>query len=155
MADTATLWKKLTAEGNALFDAGDPAQALIRYEAACTLALAQFSQWVEADDAVASVVVSYLNLSEAQARTGLLAKASATLCMLHGNLLKASVNRRGRAALREAAERYLQQTFAALLRFRQRYGERPEMRPWLCDPCLGEPGAPLSASNAPVSDLIH
>lgn len=88
MADAATLWKKLTVEGNALFDSGDPAQALIRYEAACTLALAKFSQWDERDDAVASVVVSYLNLSEAQARTGLLSKASATLCMLHGNLLR-------------------------------------------------------------------
>lgn len=65
------------------------------------------------------------------------------------------MNSRARADLREAAERYLQQTFAALLRFQQRYGETPEMRPWLCGQCLGDPGAPLSASNAPVSSLMH
>ena len=48
MADAA-LGKKLNVEGNALFGRGEPAQALIRFEAACTLALVQFGQR-DADD---------------------------------------------------------------------------------------------------------
>lgn len=143
-------WKRLTSEGNALFDAGSLHAALESYESARRLVLTTFSEWADTDDAVAAVVVSFLNLSEAQARLGLVSLATQALCTVHGSLLETLSDESLAPALREAAQRHLRETFAALARFQDRYGPSPQVARWLhagcgCAACApGEPATPLA-----------
>lgn len=137
------LWKQLTAKANTLFEQGALNAALEGYECARSLALSHFDAWEEPDDAVAAVVVSFLNLSEAQARLGLMSLATQALCTVHGSLLKTTADDSLPPALREAAQRYLGETHAALVRFQHRYGPSPQVARWLgrdfCA-CVDAPG---------------
>jgi len=125
------LWQQLTTEGNQLFDAGDMDMALQLYERARGVALANFSHWIDWDDAVAAVVVSFLNLSEAQARLGQVRRGAHTLCAVHISLLQTARDIELEAGLRTAASQYLGQTHAAMWRFRTRYGDQPQLTRWL------------------------
>lgn len=129
------LWKQLTTKANALFDEGSLHAALEGYECARSIVLAHFDSWAEPDDAVAAVVVSFLNLSEAQARLGLAGLATQALCTVHGSLLKTAADAALATPLREAAQRHLRETFAALARFQERYGPSPQVARWLHAGC--------------------
>lgn len=129
--DTTEAWKQLTTEGNLLFDAGSLHAALERYEHARRLVLATFSEWTDTDDVVAAVVVSFLNLSEAQARLGLVNLAAQSLCTVHGSLLRTRGDASLRPELRQAAHRHVQDTRSALVRFQLRYGGQPLVERWL------------------------
>ena len=130
-----TLWKQLTTRANAMFDEGCLNAALEGYECARVLVLNHFHAWAEPDDAVAAVVVSFLNLSEAQARLGLIGLATQSLCTVHGSLLKTAADESLATPLREAAQRHLRETFAALARFQERYGPQPQVARWLHAGC--------------------
>jgi len=129
------LWQQLTLQGNELFDRGEHQRAQDVYEQARSLVLHSFDQWDCSEDAVAAVVVSHLNLSEAQARCGELDTACHTLCSIYASLLRARDDGQLHPLLREAAARHVRETFAALQRFRSRYGERPELHDLLCPDC--------------------
>lgn len=129
------LWKRLTTKANAMFDEGSLNAALEGYECARSLVLNHFDAWAEPDDAVAAVVVSFLNLSEAQARLGLIGLATQALCTVHGSLLKTAADENLATPLREAAQRHLRETFAALARFQERYGPQPQVARWLHAGC--------------------
>ncbi len=129
------LWKQLTTKANAMFDEGSLNAALEGYECARSLVLNHFDAWAEPDDAVAAVVVSFLNLSEAQARLGLIGLATQALCTVHGSLLKTAADATIAIPLREAAQRHLRETFAALARFQERYGPEPQVARWLHAGC--------------------
>lgn len=120
-------WKQLTLHGNRCFERGELAAACNAYEQARALALARFGDWTQADDAVAAIVVSYLNLSEAQARLGELAEAGQSLCAVHASLLQARDDADLPESLRAAAGGHLRKTVAAMLRFQATHGERPEV----------------------------
>ncbi|MBB4841739.1 hypothetical protein HNP55_000234 [Paucibacter oligotrophus] len=126
-----TSWKQLTLSGNELFERGLHRQAMQTYEDARTVALQHFQAWSTPADAVAAVVVSYLNLSEAQARSGCLAQASVSLCTLHMSLLHARANTELSCCLRNAAQSHLRESHAALLRFQDLHGDCPQVRHWL------------------------
>lgn len=128
-------WQQLTLRGNALFERGEHPRALLLYEQARCLALKRFARWPCSDDAIAALVVSYLNLSEAQARCGELDAACLSLCTVHTGLLRARDNEDLQEGLREAAALHLRESFAALVRFREVYGERPALHRLLCPEC--------------------
>lgn len=148
--DLPKLWQQLTLRGNALFDSGEHARAAALYEEARTLALDRFDQWDDSADAIAAVVVSYLNLSEAQARGGALDEGCASLCTIHASLLRARDNEGLHESLREAAARHLRETFAALVRYRETWGDRPELHHLLCPDCGRWPGG-----RRPASATLH
>jgi hypothetical protein len=133
--DPAPRWKLFTHTGNTRFARGDMAGALSSYAQARELALARFGQWADADDAVAAIVVSYLNLSEAQAGLALLDEAAATLNCAHAGLLQMAGDTQLGTAVQRAARRHLGETYAALLRFQGLHGERPELMQWLHRGC--------------------
>ncbi|MEC5398027.1 hypothetical protein [Uliginosibacterium sp. H1] len=116
-------WKQMTRKGNALF--GDEAfeQALQCYEEARNIVLLHFDDWPQADDAVAALVVSYLNLADTQACLGRLDGAATTLCAIHNSLAEAAADPDLPAPLRTAAIRHLREAYAALVQFRQQHGE--------------------------------
>jgi len=144
-------WKQLTLQGNGALDQGDLARAITAYERARATVLDCFTEWDCADDGLAAVVVSYLDLSEAWVRLGNLAEAANLLCTVHGSLIQAAESPELQAPLRRAALRRLCETSAALMRFQRRWGRRPEVARWLCEGCAcmaraadagAEPGAP-------------
>jgi tetratricopeptide (TPR) repeat protein len=134
-------WKQLTLQGNELFERGEHQRALLAYEQARSLALDNFDDWPDSDDAVAAVVVSYLNLAEAQSRTGALDAACELLCSVHASLMRASRNNGLHPLLRDAATRHLRETFAALARFQTLHGERADIHRWLCPECSAKAAA--------------
>lgn len=151
--DPAPRWKQLTLAGNARFEQQDLPGALSSYAQARAWALQHFDRWPDPDDAVAAVVVSHLNLSEAQARLGLVDEAAQTLERAHAGLLHIAGDAQLDAALRRAGVRHLRETYAALLRFQGLHGERPELMRWLHRGCVcaahGAPGA------EPASGPLH
>jgi hypothetical protein len=134
-------WKQLTLQGNELFERGEHRRAALAYEEARSLALASFDDWPDSDDAVAAVVVSYLNLAEAQARVGALDEACELLCSVHGSLVRAARNSALHPLLRDAAARHLRETMSALARFRSLHGERPSLHRWFCPDCSAQADA--------------
>lgn len=130
-ADIEGDWRRLTLHGHARFDDGDWDAAIHQYEQARVLALARFGHWRRADDAVAAVVVSSLNLSEGLARGGRWREASAMLCGVHGGMLRAASDADLPVSVRHAAMRHLHETYAALLRFQSVHVECPEVERWV------------------------
>lgn len=120
-------WQRLTTQGNALFRLGDWDHALPLYEHARSLALCRFGHWPHVARAVAAVVVSYLNLSEALARAGRIDEASAVLFEIHGAVLRAVTDPHLKPAIRQAAQRNLRECHGAVLRFQELHGARPEL----------------------------
>lgn len=144
----APRWKLLTQTGNARFARGDMAGALSSYAQARVLARAQFGHWADADDAVSALVVSELNLSEAQAGLALLDDAAATLNCAHAGLLQMAGDGQFGATVQRAARRHLAETYAALLRFQGLHGARPELMQWLHRGCACAAHAERAAASA-------
>lgn len=155
MSNAESSWKRLTLQGNQRFDEGEIDQSVDLYRQALALAMTGFSQWRRADDAVAAVVVSYLNLAEGQARRGDVQQAGATLCALHGGLQRARTRPDIAPELRESALRHLKSSFAAMLRFQSNYGPQPDVAGWLshcaCAACAAcdEPPAEAGLQDEP------
>ncbi|HSI29110.1 MAG: tetratricopeptide repeat protein [Methylophilus sp.] len=116
-SDICETWKALTCQGNTHFHNQVYMQALACYEQARSLLLQHFEDWDTPDNAVAALVVSYLNLADTQQRLGRSDEAADTLCMAHERLVMCSRHPAAEPALREAACRHQRETFAALTRF--------------------------------------
>lgn len=116
-------WKALTREGNAHFHAHAYIQALACYEHARSMLLQHFEDWDTPDNAVAALVVSYLNLADTQQRLGRSGEAADTLCMAHERLVICSCHAGAEPALREAACRHQRETYTALTQFAHVQGD--------------------------------
>lgn len=127
METAAEYWKQLTVEGNRWFLRGQFRRAIRRYLAARDIAVDHLDCWPNPDDAVAVVVVSFLNLAEALTQTGSLGEAGDNLCLVHRNLLVASQDPSQALALRQAALKHLRQTLAALHLFARQHGETAQI----------------------------
>lgn len=115
--DICKTWKALTHEGNTHFHQQAYVQAIACYEHARSFLLQNFEQWDTPDNAVAALVVSYLNLADTQQSLGRSEEAADTLCMAHDRLVMSSRHQTTEPALREAACRHQRETFAALAQF--------------------------------------
>ncbi|SDK37685.1 hypothetical protein SAMN05192566_1127 [Methylophilus rhizosphaerae] len=146
-------WKALTHEGNAYFHANAYIQALACYEHARSMLLQYFEEWGTPDDAVAALVVSYLNLADTQQRLGRSHEAADTLCMVHERLVLSIQHPATEPALREAACRHQRETFAALTQFAQAQNQDPRVCP-LVEACLARTNVSMQLSlpiNGPTS----
>lgn len=151
LPDLAPRWRLLTKLGNERLARGDWAGALSSYAQARELALAQFGRWAVADDAIAAIVVSYLNLSEAQLRLELIDEAASTLGAVHGGLRQMARDPEIGCELQRSAHKHLAYTHAALLRFEEHHGERAEFAPWLQRGCTCAAHAQESTALPAVS----
>lgn len=133
--DVCESWKQLTSEGNTHFHAHAFTRALTCYEHARSMLLQHFEAWATADDAVAALVVSYLNLADTQQRLGRSQEAADTLCMVHDRLILSMHHPAAEPALREAARRHQRETFAALTQFAKAQGQDSHVSP-LVEACL-------------------
>lgn len=124
-------WKALTHEGNVHFHQEDYMKALDSYEHARRLILEHFEYWDTPDNALAALVVSYLNLADCQQRLGRNDEAADTLCMAHDRLVMTSCQTTAAPALREAACRHQRETFAALTQFMHARGQDSRWSPLL------------------------
>lgn len=149
-------WQRLTRQANADFEAGALQTAHWAYAQALELALAHFGEWPSADDAVAAVVVSYLNLSEAQSRLGLQAEACHSLVSVHRGLVYALNDADMAPCLRCAALDHLPHTAAALVRHQEVWGKQAEAQA-----ALGMGGWPAQQDNrlteqaSPWTSTLH
>lgn len=133
--DICHAWKAVTHEGNAHFHACAYVQALACYEHARSMLLQHFEDWDTPDNAVAALVVSYLNLADTQQRLGRSDEAADTLCMAHERLLMCSCHAAAEPALRAAACRHQRETYAALTQFAHSQGHDSRVSP-LVQACL-------------------
>lgn len=85
----------------------------------------RLTRWPCADDGVAALVVTYLNLAEVLLRDGDEDEACNLTCGLHRSLIDAADSGALTSPLREAARKHLHQSFAAVVRLQQRLGPRP------------------------------
>lgn len=134
MSDTSD-WEQLILLGHLQFNQGSFEPAAHTYDRARSLLLQRATPWQDAADAVTAMAVTYLNLAEAQGRCQAVDAACKTLCTLHEALLQARDNPALDDGHREAALAHLRESFAALLRFRDRHGDRPELHRLLCPDC--------------------
>lgn len=121
------IWVDLMREANQFLEHGELRRALAIYEAARVFMLHHFEQWPDADEALAALVVSHLDLADAQARAGWLDEAAAGLCDVHCSLLTLMRDARQGTAVRQGAARHMRETFLALVRFQAVHGERPDI----------------------------
>jgi hypothetical protein len=97
--------------------------------------LQHFDDWDTPDNAVAALVISYLNLADTQQRLGRCNEAADTLCMVHDRLMLNAGHPTTAPALREAACRHQRETFAALSQFIHTQGQDSRACP-LVKACL-------------------
>lgn len=149
-------WKALTHEGNTHFYQQAYVQALVCYEHARSFLLQNFEHWDTADNAVAALVVSYLNLADTQQSLGRSEEAADTLCMAHDRLVLSSRHQAAEPALREAACRHQRETFAALAQFAHTQGQDSRVSP-LIEACLArtQPHMQMPLETIPSASNIH
>ena len=150
------LWKALTREGNVHFHENAYVQALACYEHARSMLLQHFEDWDTPDNAVAALVVSYLNLADTQQRLGRSDEAADTLCMVHDRLVMSSCHPSAEPALREAACRHQRETFAALTQFAHMQGHDSRVSP-LVEACLArtQPHMQMTLETNGSTSRVH
>ena len=128
-ADTMSRWKGLIVEGNTAFDCNDFGTARDPYRRACALADTAFIDWVtiDSDNALAALVVSYLNLADTEARLCEIDAAACHLRQIHERLLTLFESVNTDAALRSVAFRHANETFRAITHFQVQHGPRKEL----------------------------
>lgn len=149
-------WKALTHEGNTHFHQQAYVQALACYEHARSFLLQNFEHWDTPDNAVAALVVSYLNLADTQQSLGRSEEAADTLCMAHDRLVMSSRHQTVEPALREAACRHQRETFAALAQFVRTQGQDSRMSV-LAQACLErtQPHMQMPLETPKLASRIH
>jgi hypothetical protein len=155
-AHICNIWKALTREGNTHFHAHAYVQALACYEQARSMLLQHFEDWDTPDNAVAALVVSYLNLADTQLRLGRSDEAADMLCMVHDRLVMSSRHPAAAPALREAACRHQRETFAALTQFAHAQGHDSRASP-LVEACLArtQPHMQMTVETTGPTSRIH
>lgn len=125
MSEIFHRWQHITELANNNFMRGHFRKALLHYRYARDLSLDHINCWPSANDAVTAIVVSFVNLAEALAQTRRLREAAENLCLVHQNLLLASLDPAQPQCLRQAALDNLPRTVAALQDFALRHGHHP------------------------------
>lgn len=136
MDDPVLHWQQTTLQANALFERGEPGRALRFYQQALDLLLQQFGAWPQAEDALGALLVSYLNVAEAQRHCGLDDAAAATLSSVHHSLLRMIERAELPLRFRDAARHQLRLSYAALQRFVTLNGAHPAVQRWLRGACV-------------------
>lgn len=147
--DVVRLWEQLTLRAHGLYEHGLCERAVPLYEEARAMVLSAFHRWPAMDDALATLTVSHLNLSEALRGCGRVEAAVRTVLSIHASLLGALADGRTPAALRAAAASQLPATLSALSRLDACHGPMPELRRWLS--AGWPPAVPAPAGTAPSS----
>lgn len=142
-------------QGNALFERGEPVQAMASYEQARALAQAHFEHWPDADRATAALVVSSLNLAEAQAGAQRLEAAASTLCAIHAWLVLSASDGAADPVQRRAALHHMRETTAMMMRFQALHGAWPNIREGLVQGCHVMARLSHAAASAPSSTTLQ
>lgn len=142
-------WKQTIEAGNARYHAGDLIEAREHYLRALAQAQLLFTLWPDADEAVAAVVVSSHNLADLHVRLDQAAISAGYLCAVHERLLRTQADPQLPPALRAAALRHSNRTYAELLAFARRHGDPPRVR-GLLDRAPAAGPAPARPSTLPA-----
>jgi hypothetical protein len=118
-------WKRTIEQANRCFSRGEWVEARELYLQALALAQVLFERWPDAHEAVAACVVSYHNLADLHLSLGQPEESAEYLCAVHQRLLQAMQDERLQPALRQAALRHSNKTYAQLLGFISEHGEYP------------------------------
>ncbi|WNW11739.1 hypothetical protein RRX38_11445 [Pseudomonas sp. DTU_2021_1001937_2_SI_NGA_ILE_001] len=133
-------WKRTIEQANRCFNLGDWVEARELYLQALALAQVLFERWADADEAVAACVISHHNLADLHLSLGQPEESAEYLCAIHQRLLQAVQNPRLPEALRQAALRHSNHTYAELLNFISEHGEYPRTQRLLSGVGEREPG---------------
>jgi hypothetical protein len=134
--DPVQHWQQAMLQGNAIFECGEPARALVVYQQGLDQLLIHFSAWPQAEDALEALFVSHLNVSEAQRCCGWVDAAAATLSSHHQNLLQIIEREALPLRFRDAARVLQRRSYAALQRFQTLCGDHPQIQRWLRGACI-------------------
>ena len=118
-------WKRTIEQANRCFNLGEWVEARELYLQALALAQVLFERWPDADEAVAACVISHHNLADLHLSLGQPEESAEYLCAIHQRLLQAMQDSRLQPALRQAALRHSNKTYAELLGFISEHGEYP------------------------------
>ncbi|OZI72526.1 hypothetical protein [Bordetella genomosp. 2] len=118
-------WQRATLRGNRALARGDAAAALLQYRAALSLADTLPGRALDADAAVAALVVSHHNLAELHERAGRFDQAAAHFGQAHELLHEMGLDVALEPRWREAAWRHGRVTYAELLQFLRRHPGHP------------------------------
>ncbi|KQQ67654.1 hypothetical protein ASF84_00465 [Pseudomonas sp. Leaf127] len=118
-------WKRTIEQANRCFNLGEWVEARELYLQALALAQVLFERWADPDEAVAACVISHHNLADLHLSLGQPEESAEYLCAIHQRLLQAMQDSRLPDALRQAALRHSNKTYAELLGFISEHGEYP------------------------------
>lgn len=118
-------WKSIIEHANRCFNLGEWVEARELYLQALALAQVLFERWADPDEAVAAYVISHHNLADLHLSLGQPEESAEYLCAVHQRLLQAIQESRLPEALRQAALRHSNKTYAELLSFISEHGEYP------------------------------
>jgi hypothetical protein len=121
-------WKQATQTGNLLFSEQNFQEALHHYRRALALAITLFADWNDADEAVATLVVSHHNVAALLLQANNTDEAARILCGIHTCLQRAVGNERMSLPLRQAAQRHSRETYTELRLFAKRFDRNPEVK---------------------------
>jgi hypothetical protein len=141
-------WLALTAEGNRRCQAQDMHGAIAHYERARAVAQQSFTRWPDVDASLSALVTSYLNLADAQGRSGLLASAYQGLCTLYRGLLRTLEHSGHPPDLHRAAASQLGNVLLAVKLFQARHGSPELWQPVLTPPANVWATSPAAPSLA-------
>ncbi|GJH19224.1 hypothetical protein CBA19CS22_21800 [Caballeronia novacaledonica] len=125
---------------------GQTAPALGNYERALAIAqcLIDAPPAGRADDCLAALVVSHLNLADIRVAQGDPNAAAPVLCHAHEALIALSLDAARPASLRQAALRHSRETYVALIRHIARHGPHPLITRAIADADAALHGASLA-----------
>lgn len=118
-------WKRTIEQANRCFNLGEWVEARELYLQALALAQVLFERWADPDEAVAACVISHHNLADLHLSLGQPEESAEYLCAIHQRLLQVLQDSRLPDALRQAALRHSNKTYAELLSFISEHGEYP------------------------------
>ena len=118
-------WKRTIEQANRCFNLGEWVEARELYPQALALAQVLFERWADPDEAVAACVISHHNLADLHLSLGQPEESAEYLCAIHQRLLQTLQDPRLPDALRQAALRHSNKTYAQLLSFISEHGEYP------------------------------
>lgn len=118
-------WKRTIEQANRCFNLGEWVEARELYLQALALAQVLFERWADPDEAVAACVISHHNLADLHLSLGQPEESAEYLCAIHQRLLQVLQDSRLPEALRQAALRHSNKTYAELLSFISEHGEYP------------------------------
>ncbi len=115
-------WFALTQEANLRSQAKDVQGAIAHYECARVVVQNSFAAWPDVPAGLIALVVSHLNLAQAQGEAGLLVSAQQSFCALYKSLIRMIESANTSDALRHIATQELGNVLLALQLFQDQHG---------------------------------